>query len=55
VNHPDFIDVPKILETPYVTDTEDAKDKVHPPYKHEINMFINQKFDETIMEKIRSN
>jgi len=55
VNHPDFIDVPKILETPYVTETDDSKDKVHPPYKQEINMFTNQQFDEHILQKIRSN
>jgi len=55
VNHPDFVDIPKILETPYVTDEEDSKDKVHPPYKAEIEMFQAQQFDPKILEKIRSN
>lgn len=32
VHHPDFLDVPKILETPYLTDPQDAKKK-YPPYK----------------------
>ena len=27
VHHPDFLDVPKILETPYLTDPQDAKKK----------------------------
>jgi deoxyribonuclease-4 len=55
VNHPDFIDVPKILETPYVTDTDDSKDKVHPPYEHEITMFRNQQFNPNVLNDIRTN
>ena len=35
VHHPDFIDIPKILETPYIPDPDDAKKK-YPPYKKEI-------------------
>ena len=53
VNHPDFMDIPKILETPYVTKEEGSKDKVFPPYKEEIEMFKNQKFDPEILNKIR--
>ena len=53
VNHPDFIDVPKILETPYVSKTVDSKDRVFPPYKEEIEMFRNQIFDPEIINKIR--
>lgn len=54
VNHPDFMHVPKILETPYVTETEDSKDKVFPPYKEEIAMFRNQVFDKNVLNKIRN-
>ncbi len=39
VHHPDFIDIPKILETPYLADPTDAKKK-HPPYKDEIARLI---------------
>lgn len=39
-------DVPKILETPYV-------DKDYPPYKYEIEMIKNKKFDEDLLEKIK--
>lgn len=53
VNHPDFMDVPKILETPYVTETEDSKDKVFPPYKEEIEMFRNKVFDQNVLHNIR--
>ena len=55
VNHPDFMHVPKILETPYVTENETSKDKVHPPYKYEIEMFRTQTFDPNILEQIRGN
>lgn len=54
VNHPDFIDIPKILETPYVTDTVQTTDKVHPPYKEEIEMFLTQVFNENILKDIRN-
>jgi deoxyribonuclease-4 len=53
VNHKDFLTVPKILETPYVTETEDSKERLYPPYKEEINMFKNQVFDKDILVKIR--
>lgn len=39
-------DVPKILETPYV-------DREYAPYKYEIEMIKNKKFDPTLLEKIR--
>lgn len=35
VYHPDFLDIPKILETPYIESPEDASVKL-PPYKEEI-------------------
>ena len=53
VNHPEFQDVPKILETPYVTKTPDSKERVFPPYKEEIEMFRTQVFDSELLEKIR--
>lgn len=53
VNHPDFSDIPKILETPYVAEV-DSQDKKFPPYKFEIMMFQNQLFDENVLDKIRN-
>ena len=38
--------IPKILETPYV-------DKEYPPYKFEIEMIRNKKFNKDLLEKIR--
>ena len=55
VHHPDFQDVPKILETPYVTETDDSKDKVFPPYKEEIEMIKSKVFNENILNDIRAN
>ncbi len=39
--------VPKILETPYV-------DKEYAPYKHEIDMIKNKKFNNNLLEEIKS-
>lgn len=47
--------IPKILETPYVGKTDDAKEKIYPPYKHEIEMIRNKKFDTSLLDKIRNN
>lgn len=38
VHHPDFMDVPKILETPYL-DSQDGEKRAIPPYKEEIALF----------------
>ncbi|HIZ07716.1 MAG TPA: deoxyribonuclease IV [Candidatus Eubacterium avistercoris] len=38
VHHPDFVSVPKILETPYIPDPDNPK-KSYPPYKEEIALF----------------
>lgn len=47
--------IPKILETPYVGKTDDDKEKIYPPYKHEIEMIRNKKFDTSLLDKIRNN
>ncbi|MBM7604720.1 deoxyribonuclease-4 [Metabacillus crassostreae] len=49
IHHPALMDVPKILETPFVG--EDKKNK-KAPYKYEINMFKEKTFDEGLLEKI---
>lgn len=51
VHHPDFEDVPKILETPYVPSPAQAK-KSFPPYKYEIEMLRREAFDPHLLEKI---
>ncbi len=39
VHHPDFLQIPKILETPYIPDPDDAKKK-NPPYREEIKRLL---------------
>lgn len=39
VHHPDFQEIPKILETPYLADPQNTKKK-YPPYKDEIARLI---------------
>ena len=45
--------IPKILETPYIGDTDDSKERLYPPYKFEIEMIRNKKFDAEFLDKIR--
>ncbi|MDP4083490.1 MAG: deoxyribonuclease IV [Bacillota bacterium] len=49
VHHPQLMEIPKILETPYVG--EDKNDK-KPPYKFEISMLRSGKFDENLLNLI---
>ena len=51
VHHPDFEDVPKILETPYVPSPTQPK-KSFAPYKYEIEMLRQGSFDPELLEKI---
>ena len=46
-------DVPKILETPYVS-IDGGKDRSYAPYKFEIEMIKNKKFNENLLDDIRS-
>lgn len=51
VNDDNFAAIPKILETPYVKDPDNAK-KSYPPYAYEIAMIRSGKFDPDMIEKI---
>lgn len=46
--------IPKILETPYVTASDNTKDKLYPPYKFEIEMIRNKKENPNLIEDIRN-
>ncbi len=46
IYHPDFKDIPKILETPYVDDK--------PPYLEEIAMIRSKVFDPNLVEKLKN-
>ena len=46
--------VPKILETPYIGDTDDSKERLYPPYKYEIKMIRDKQFNPLFLEEIRN-
>lgn len=45
--------IPKILETPYITKDDNSKEREYPPYKYEIEMIRNKVFDKELINKIR--
>ena len=47
-----FINIPKILETPYVASIDNKNN--YPPYKYEIAMIKNGVFDPNLKDKIRN-
>ena len=53
IEHPVFKDLPKILETPYVTASEDDAKRVYPPYLEEIAMIKSRVFNPRLLEEIR--
>lgn len=53
IYHEKLKDIPKILETPYVTKDDNSKEREYPPYKYEIEMIRNKVFDEDLITKIR--
>jgi len=51
VHHKEFIDIPKILETPHIEDPLNGK-KSFSPYKYEITMLRNKEFNKKLHEDI---
>lgn len=45
--------IPKILETPYIGDTDDSKERIYPPYKFEIEMIRAKTFNPEFLNMIR--
>ncbi|MCL1695900.1 MULTISPECIES: deoxyribonuclease IV [unclassified Lysinibacillus] len=52
VHHPQLMEIPKILETPFVALNSDAKSK-SAPYKHEIEMLRNGEFQPALIDALR--
>ena len=50
-----FKDIPKILETPYVTENDESKEKIYPPYKYEIKMIREKNYNPNLLNDIRNN
>lgn len=53
INHDKLKDVPKILETPYVSKIDNPKELAYPPYKFEIEMIRKGKFNNNLINDIR--
>lgn len=53
VHHKDFTGVPKILESPYVTENDTVVQKTLPPYLQEIRMLREGVFHPDLIEEIR--
>ena len=51
VHHPDFTNIPKILETPYIPSQVKEK-KSYAPYKYEIEMLKGNHFNPDVQEQI---
>ncbi len=54
INNPRLKDIPKILETPYIGNTLEDKERLYPPYKYEIAMLRKGEFNPNLMEDIRN-
>lgn len=53
IYHDKLKNVPKILETPYITEI-DSKDRLYPPYKFEIEMIRKKIFNNDLLEQVRA-
>lgn len=53
VHAADFSEIPKILETPYITLTPDSKERAIAPYKEEIAMLRAETFEPRLYEIVR--
>ncbi len=54
IYHDKLKGIPKILETPYVSKDDTSKEKLYPPYKFEIEMILNKKFNDNLINDIRN-
>ncbi len=54
IYHEKLKNIPKILETPYIAKNDDSKERLYPPYKFEIEMIKNKKFNPNLIVEIRN-
>lgn len=54
INNPKLKDIPKILETPYIGENDEDKERIYPPYKFEIAMLKKGEFNKNLMQDIRN-
>lgn len=55
IYNPIFENIPKILETPYVTKDDNSKERVYAPYKYEIEMIKSNEYNSNMINEIRNN
>lgn len=55
IYNPRLESIPKILETPYVGNVDSMDKRLYAPYKYEIDMIKEKKFNENLIEDIRNN
>lgn len=48
------MNIPKILETPYISKEENEKERAYPPYKFEIEMIRNKVWNSNLFSCVRS-
>ena len=54
IYHEKLATVPKILETPYVGESLEDKNRLYPPYRFEIKMIREQTFDDHLLKHIHT-
>ena len=54
MNNNKLKDLPFILETPYIGNSDLDKERLYPPYKFEIEMIRNKEFNNNMLEDIRN-
>ncbi len=54
IYHPLLKNIPKILETPYITPNDDVKEKTLPPYRFEIAMIRDRTMNQNLLKDIRN-
>ena len=53
IYNPRLKNIPKILETPYITETPISKERLYPPFKEEIMMIKSRVFNPNMITEIR--
>ena len=53
IYNPRLENIPMILETPYVGNDDNDKERLYPPYKHEIKMIRSKEFNPNLKDMIR--
>ena len=54
IYHEKLTNVPKILETPYVGESLEDKNRIYPPYRFEIKMIREKTFDNDLLQHIHA-